>query len=133
MSTMANNNVTNSSIFDVFPDHVQHDDGNITGGDASSAHEKFVPYNQKAIDLLIIGIILLSNVIAVACCVRTFFICKSRKQKRLVAPSPEGVEAAAIVNGETGGDGNVRSLTHETIHEATTGEEVDIEDGESAP
>jgi hypothetical protein len=108
-------NVTNTSIFDVFPEDLQSDDNqpksNIFSG---PGNEHFPSSNQKANHLLMIGILLLFVAIVFGCCVNTFFVCKSRKQKRLVKPTRDEivVMTTVIVHGETG---NGEARIHETF------------------
>jgi hypothetical protein len=96
-------NSTGPTIFDSFEDDLQHDDATTAFGGIipETDYDGSSSATQKAIDLLLIGIILLSTVIALDCCIRTYFVCKSRKRKRLIAPFPEETVAAVIVNAGT--------------------------------
>jgi hypothetical protein len=109
---MSNISISSSSV-DVASDDLLHDNANTPKRNVfSGPGDDYVsPFNQKAIDLMLIGIFLLLVVIVSCCCIHAFFVCKSRKQKRLVLPSPEEITTTAmvteimttaIVNGETG-------------------------------
>ncbi|KAG7368638.1 hypothetical protein IV203_031381 [Nitzschia inconspicua] len=113
---MSDTNTTDWSIFDF----LQHDDEAATYGDNLDPP---VSSKRKATELLMIGIILLSIVLLIDCVIRCYFICKSRKQKRLVVPSPEGVMAAVVV---TVGTDDIAVPTLRRVDE-----DEEIEDGES--
>jgi hypothetical protein len=126
-------NFTNSSIFNSFTEDMRNDDENIPKRNVFSGpgNEYFSPSVQKAIDLLMIGTLLFLGVLVTGCCVHVFFVCKSRKQKRLVVPSPEGIMEAAIVNRETLETSSTAVFTLETIQEATPEEDTNIQDESS--
>jgi hypothetical protein len=87
--------MNNSEIFDFFDN-----DNNVNHDDGLSAHGN-VQSQNKAITLLMVGVILLSVVVVVDGCVRCYMICKIRKQKRTVVPSPDDMLAAtAIATGD---------------------------------
>ncbi|KAL3938049.1 MAG: hypothetical protein SGARI_001893 [Bacillariaceae sp.] len=112
---MTNTTTTNSSVFDAFDDHKEHDENAITD-EATQA----VSSSSKAVDLLMIGIILLAVVIVIDCTIRTYFFCRIRKQKRVIAPCPVDMMAAAIAHGGA----NVVDQTPNTRMEETIDEET---------
>jgi hypothetical protein len=85
-----------------------------TENDLTSEPNAMIP--EKGVNLLIIGIILLSVVIVADALLRIIFACKNSKQKRAIAPCPEGMMAAVIVaggaqrNNERAGRGIERTL-----------------------
>jgi hypothetical protein len=91
--------MNNSEIFDIFDN-----DNNVNHDDGFSDHGNVGSQNSKAITMLIVGVILLSVVVVIDGCVRCYMICKIRKQKRTVVPSPDDVLAAAGI--ATGGADN---------------------------
>jgi hypothetical protein len=114
-------NIINSTtgIFDASPDVLRHDDEDIQKRNVFSGpgYEYNTPSNQSAIDLMMIGILLLLVLIVTGCCTYTILVCKARKQKRLVKPSPEEIMAAVIV--------------HEILQEGTPEVDMNMEAGSS--
>ena len=90
-----------TDIFDIFDNdnNIIHDDGLIDHGNVGTIDgmdHAISSHNNKAITLLMVGIILLSVVVVIDGCVRCYMICKIRKQKRTVVPSPDDMLAATV-------------------------------------
>ena len=115
------NTTTNSSVFDAFDDHKEHDENDIAG---ESSH--ILSSSSKAVDLLVIGIILLAIVIVIDFTIRTYFFCKIRKQKRVIAPCPVDMMAAAIANGGANNDHQISHVVQTIDEESVTAENLAV-------
>lgn len=81
-------NDTNTNIFDSFEEE-DHDDADTPRLKSPAINDDISSIKLKAFNLLVIGIILMTLVVAIDCFIRTYLVCKLRKQKRSVTPSPE--------------------------------------------